>query len=449
MNILILVLAVAVSLIVLLFFIVAFNTSLKYKFIHFRAFKETRKILIKEKNKSSYSSFLVSLAAHIGTGNIVGISTALIYGGPGSLFWMWVFTVFSSVFSLIENTVAQIYKVKIDGETRGGASFYIHQGLGNRFLAVLFSVFFLLTNTVFFQPLQVNTISESLVHVFKIDRLILMLSLFLFAYFVIFKGTERIVRFCERIVPVMSVGYIGVAVAVILANIKHFPGVLLLIIREAFNPKALFSGFSSSALIIGFKRSLFSNEAGLGTGPSVSAMAEPRKPLGQGFVQVVGVFVDTVVICSLTGFMLLLYGFDYGAFRGVDLIFRFYEEILGRFGTFLCLFFLLSFAGATVVSQYYLGESNLLFMVRKSRKKNLFITLYKLFFLLGIAIGVNLSTKEIFGFVDQGMIFLGCINLYALYRLRNDFRKEIKNYYNGENGWSIDRKTGIVYNRRR
>ena len=137
--------------IVITFFILAVFSTVKYGFIQFRAFKETKKILVNEKNKSSYSSFLVSLAAHIGTGNIVGISTALIYGGPGSLFWMWIFSLFSVIFSLMENTLAQVYKVKINGENRGGASFYILRGFNNRFLATLFRSF-LLTNTIFFQP---------------------------------------------------------------------------------------------------------------------------------------------------------------------------------------------------------------------------------------------------------------------------------------------------------
>lgn len=421
---------VAVSLIVLLFFILAFITTIKYGFIQLRAFKETKKILVDEKNKTSYSSFLVSLAAHIGTGNIVGISTALIYGGPGSLFWMWVFTIFSSIFSLMENTLAQVYKVKINGENRGGASFYIRNGFNNRFLAVLFSVLFLLTNTIFFQPLQVNTISESLTIVFGIDKLIILIILFIFTFFVIFKGTARIVRFCEHIVPVMSIGYIAVTSMVILVNCKYFPSVLALILKDAFSLKSITSGTATSCLIIGFKRSLFSNETGLGTAPSISAMADPKKPLAQGFVQVIGAFTDTIVICSLTGFMILIYQFDVTTYRGVDLILYIFERIMGRIGIYLALFFMFSFAIATVVSQFYLGESNLLFMVAKNRRRKYYILLYKIFFLIGIAIGVNFTTKTIFGIVDQGMILLGCVNIYALYRLRNDFKREIKNYYN-------------------
>lgn len=421
---------VAVNIIVITFFILALIATVRYGFIQFHAFKETKKILVDEKNKSSYSSFLVSLAAHIGTGNIVGISTALIYGGPGSLFWMWIFTLFSSIFSLMENTLAQVYKVKINGENRGGASFYILRGFNNRFLATVFSIFFLLTNTIFFQPLQVNTISESLSIVFGIDKLIILILLFLFTYFVIFKGTKRIVRFCEHIVPIMSVGYIAVTVMVILVNIKFFPSVLSLILKEAFSLKAITSGSATSCLIIGFKRSLFSNETGLGTAPSISAMADTKKPLQQGFVQVIGAFTDTIIICSLTGFMILIYQFDLNLYQGVDLIIYIFERILGGLGIYLALFFMLSFAIATVVSQFYLGESNLLFMVANNKRRKFYLFLYKVFFLLGITIGVNFTTRAIFGFVDQGMILLGCVNLYALYRLRNDFKREIRNYYN-------------------
>ena len=403
----------AVNIIVITFFL-ALIATVRYGFIQFRAFKETKKILVDEKNKSSYSSFLVSLAAHIGTGNIVGISTALIYGGPGSLFWMWIFTLFSSIFSLMENTLAQVYKVKINGENRGGASFYILRGFNNRFLATVFSIFFLLTNTIFFQPLQVNTISESLSIVFGIDKLIILILLFLFTYFVIFKGTKRIVRFCEHIVPIMSVGYIAVTVMVILVNIKFFPSVLSLILKEAFSLKAITSGSATSCLIIGFKRSLFSNETGLGTAPSISAMADTKKPLQQGFVQVIGAFTDTIIICSLTGFMILIYQFDLNLYQGVDLIIYIFERILGGLGIYLALFFMLSFAIATVVSQFYLGESNLLFMVANNKRRKFYLFIYKVFFLLGITIGVNFTTRAIFGFVDQGMIFL-VVSIFTLF----------------------------------
>ncbi len=421
-----------INLMVMVFFIIGFFISFRYRFIQFRAFKETKRILVDEKNKESYSTFMVSLASHIGTGNIIGIATALIYAGPGSIFWMCIFTVFSSIFSLIENTLAQIYKVKINGENRGGASFYIRYGFGNKVLAFIFSIVFLLTGTIFFQPLQVNTISESLHLVFGIDRLIILLGLFLFSYFIIFKGTKRIVRFCEHIVPIMGIGYISIAILVILINIRLFPSIIIQILNDAFSIKSIFGGTAASCVLIGFKRALFSNEAGLGTTPSISAMANPKYPLSQGFVQVIGTMIDTIFMCSLTGFMILIYQVEFTSFKGVDLIISIFQSILGSFGIYLALFFMLTFAIATVVSQFYVGESNLLYVFSKNKYRKYFLLLYKIFFLLGITIGVNFSTKSIFGFVDQGMILLGVCNLYALFRLRKDFNNQLAIFYNKE-----------------
>ena len=354
--------------IVLFFFIMSLIASFKYKFIQFRAFKETKKILVDEKNKSSYSSFLVSLAAHIGTGNIVGISTALIYGGPGSLFWMWIFTVFSSIFSLMENTLAQIYKVKINGENRGGASFYIRMGFNNRFLATLFSVFFLLTNTVFFQPLQVNTISESLVHVFGINKLVLLIALFVFAYFVIFTGTARIVCFCERIVPIMSVGYIAVAVSVIFANISRFPAIFSMII-VTLSTQILVPGWATSSS--SSVSNALPNEAG--SAPFVHFNGDP-KTAAQGFVQVIGVHGHDSNL-QPDRFMLLIYGFDLSLYQGgLTFVLKGFWKIRNLSGVV----FMLSFAIATVVSQFYRRKQ---FAVHVSEgKKKVFLFRIKSFF---------------------------------------------------------------------
>lgn len=189
-----------ISVIVLGYFVLAVFYSIKYRFIQFRAVGETKKILVSEKNRSAYSTFMLSMASHMGTGNIVGISTALIYGGAGSLFWMWVYTIFSAIFSLMENTLAQVYKEKINGENRGGACFYMKKGLNNNFLSLVFAFFLLCTNTIFFQPLQVNTISETINLTFGIDKILILVGFVIFTYIVIFNGTKRIVRFSELVV---------------------------------------------------------------------------------------------------------------------------------------------------------------------------------------------------------------------------------------------------------
>lgn len=417
-----------IDVVVIVFFILSIIVSIKYKFVQFKAIKQTKKILADKKDRSVYQTFMVSLASHIGTGNIVGISTALIYGGAGSLFWMWTFAITTSIFSLIENTLAQIYKKKIDGEYRGGSSYYISDGVKNKVLAIIFAIFLVLSNTIFFQPLQVNTISETLKITFGIDKKIILIILITFTVIVIFGGTKRIVKFSECIVPIMSLGYMVVTGAIILMNIKLMPNIIIKIFREAFSIKSIIGGGFSSCLLVGIRRSLFTHEAGLGTMPTISAMSTPKKPIDQGFVQTVGVYFDTLVLCSLTGFVLLMYDIDLNLYEGCDLIIDVFNQILGVFGKYASVFFLLSFALATVVSEYYLGESNLIYLT-KYKKNKLSILLYKLLFICGIIIGVVLKTKDIWNIVDSGIVLLGLSNLYAMYKLRKDFNAELEKFY--------------------
>ena len=417
-----------IDIIIVLIFAVSIIISIKYKFVQFKALKETKRTLVDKKDKSVYQTFMVSLASHIGTGNIVGISTALIYGGAGSLFWMWIFAITSSIFSLMENTLAQIYKKRIDGEFRGGSCYYIKNGINSKILASLFAIFLVLSNTIFFQPLQVNTISETLRITFSLDKIIILGSLIIFTIIIIFGGTKKIVKFSEFIVPIMSIGYILITSVIIIFNIDLMPGIILRIFKEAFNIRSIIGGGFSSCLLVGIRRSLFTHEAGLGTMPTISAMADAKKPLDQGFVQVVGVYFDTLILCSLTGFVLLMYNVDLTLYDGCDLIINVFENILGDFGKYVSVFFLLSFALATVVSEYYLGESNLIFLT-KYKKNKVFTILYKILFISGIIIGVCLKTKEIWVIVDTGMVILGVFNLYTLYKLRKEFNNELEDFY--------------------
>ena len=418
-----------ISVIVLGYFVLAVFYSIKYRFIQFRAVGETKKILVSEKNRSAYSTFMLSMASHMGTGNIVGISTALIYGGAGSLFWMWVYTIFSAIFSLMENTLAQVYKEKINGENRGGACFYMKKGLNNNILSLVFAFFLLCTNTIFFQPLQVNTISETINLTFGIDKILILVGFVIFTYIVIFNGTKRIVRFSELVVPFMSLTYLAVTFFLIFLNIGNFGSVIKVIFQDAFNLKSILAGSCCSCLLIGFKRSLFSHEAGLGTMPSISSMADGKYPINQGFVSTVGVYVDTLVMCTLTGFCILIFTPDLSKFVGVDLIIHIFELEFGVLGFYLAGFFMVIFALATVVGEFYLGESNLLYLIKNKKKKGIFKVLYKCLFLTGIFIGTTNNTRDIFVIVDSGMVFLGIANLYAIIKLRDVFDKELIKYY--------------------
>ena len=370
-----------------------------------------------DKNKSTYKTFMVSLASHIGTGNVVGITSALIIGGPGSLFWMWVNALFMSVLSLIENTLGQIYKEKIDNENRGGSAFYISKGLNKKWLGIIISIFLVLANTIFFQPLQVNTISESIFLTTGLSKYIIFFGLSVFTIFIIFKGTKSITKFCEVIVPIMSLSYIIIGLIIIIFNIRIFPNMIGKILQDAFNIDSILGG----VIYVGMKKSLFSHEAGLGTMPTISAMSSSEKPTDQGFISCFGVFIDTIVICSITGLMILLYDIDLTCYTGVDLIIYIFNMIFGQFGEILAIFFMISFALATVVSQFYLGESNLLFIT-----KNKYIKfLYKCLFLFGIFLGVFLNNSSIWDMIDIGLVLLGIINIYAIFKLEKNFRNSL------------------------
>ncbi len=409
-----------INIILLFFFLLSIYYTIKYKFVQRKTFSKIKEVFFKERNKSAYQSFIVALGSHIGVGNIIGVTTALIYGGPGSIFWMVIFAIFSSIFSLMENTLAVKYRTIINNENRGGSSYYIYYGLKKKIIAVIIAVFLLITSGVIFQSIQINSISESINIVFGVKKELIFLFLVLFTIFFIFTGTKKIVSFSEIIVPIMSIGYLFITLYAITINIKKLPEVLINIISSAFNFKSAIAG----GLFVGIKRSLFSHEAGLGSMPTISAMSEIDKPINQGYAQVMGVFIDTVVMCTLTGLMILVYDVDLLLFTGYDLIIYSFENIFGSIGEYFACFFMVTFALATVVSQYYLGESNLLFLSNKKKmKRNTF--LYQCMFILGITVGVFSPLNKIWDLIDYGMIGIGVLNIYALIRLEKEFRNEL------------------------
>lgn len=417
------------SVIILIFFLVAIMFTIKYRFIQLKAPKiAIKEIFNKNKSKSSYKTFMVMLASHIGTGNIVGITSAILLGGKGSLFWMWIYAIFGSIFSLFENTLAIIFRKNINGEYRGGSSYYIKSALGLKIIPIIISIFLCLSNSIFFQPIQVKTVSEALIYSFNIPRIIIFISLLLFCIFIIFKGTNKIVKFSEIIVPIMSILYVCIGILIIIFNIKIFPKVITEIVTSAFNVKSILS----PVIIIGMKRSLFSHEAGLGTTPTISAMNKDILPKNQGFISCFGVFIDTILLCSITGFMILIYDIDLSKFTGIDLIYYVFESIFGKFGNYLCLFFLLTFALATVVSQYYLGESNILFISNNKVSK----VIFKILFIIGLIIGIYLDNSLVWDFVDTGIILLGIVNISCITIIIKKNKFNYKYYINNNEKFS-------------
>jgi len=412
-----------VNCLVMLMFIISIYYTFKYRFPQKRILKKINEVFFVQKSKTAYQSFLVALASHIGVGNIIGVTTALIYGGPGSIFWMVVFAIFTSIFSLMENTLSVKYRVKVNGEYRGGSAYYIYYGLNKKILGLVIAFFLLVTSCVIFQSLQVNALSESIKIAFSIDKKIIYLLIVLFTIIFIFSGTKMIVKISEIIVPIMAISYLIVVIFGIFINIDKLPNVFILIFQEAFNFKSVFVG----GLFVGIKRSLFSHEAGLGTMPTISAMSDINKPVNQGYVQMFGVFIDTVIMCSLTAIMILVHNLDLSLYIGYDLIIQSFSNIFGNFGKYIGCFYLGIFALGTIISQYYLGESNLIF-ITKQKENKFFIFGYQVLFIIGITIGVFFPLAKIWEMIDYGMIIIGAINIIVLIMLEKEFHKE---FFNG------------------
>lgn len=399
-------------------FLISIYYTFKFRLMQFRCFKNIKKDLINKKSKSAYLTFLVSLGSHIGTGNIVGVSTALILGGSGTIVWMWVFTMFGSVFSYIENVLSLKSREKIDGEYRSGTSYYMYKFLGQKPMAIVFAVLLILTNTILFQEIQVNTISESLKFGLKINNNSALIIILFFTIFFIFKGTKVIVKVEEILVPVMLIGFLGISCYAIVYNINVLPKIIKDMFINATNFKEVGMGLFISMVTLGMKRSLFSNEAGLGTIPSISGMSDVEKAQVQAKIQVFGVFVD-MFFCTLTALMILIYNINLEGLFGCDAIISLFIGMFGQVGKWFGIFFLLSFSLATLVSQFYLGESNMIFITDKMKigNKSLFKMIYKGLFIIGIFCGVYLNTLKIFEIIDITLVVLGVINIITLMKI--------------------------------
>lgn len=412
----------------LLFFLIAIIYSIKYRFIQIYFLKESRKSFRKE--KTSYYAFLMTLASHIGAGNIVGVTTALIIGGPGSILWMIISSFFLGIYALFENTLSVKYSTIINNETRGGACFYIDKGLGNKKLAIIFSFLLLCSSTIFFGPLQVNTLSQSLIIPFNFEKWIILLLMIGFAFLVIFRGTKKILSFIDKLVPIMTLVFLLVGLITIIYNYKSLPNVVILIVKDAFNIKSIAGAITGGSLIIGLKRSHFSNEAGLGTTPTLSGMSNIKSSVSQGYVQVLSVFIDTAVMCTIMGVMILLYDIEIFRYEGVELAIHIYEIILGDFGKYLGSFLLFSFSFATWISSYYAGETNILYLQSALNKnKNQIRKLYKILFLISTIFGIYSTGLAVWDAIDIGMVILGIMNIYVMYKLENDFKNELNIFF--------------------
>lgn len=306
----------------------AFRFTFKTRFVQFRMFREMIRVLGDSANKahegekhiSSFQAFAVSLASRVGTGNLAGVATAVAVGGPGAVFWMWIIALLGSASAFVESTLAQLYKRKGKESFIGGPAYYMRYGLGLNWMGILFAILISITFGFAFNSVQSNTICAAMQGSFGFDPRIVGAVLTVLTLAIIFGGIQRIAKVSSVIVPVMALGYVALASGIVLFNITELPAVIKLIVSSAFGWEQAAGGTIGAALMQGIKRGLFSNEAGMGSAPNVAATASVTHPVKQGLIQTLGVFTDTLLICTCTAFIILFSGAPLdGSVNGVQL----------------------------------------------------------------------------------------------------------------------------------
>ncbi len=363
---------------------------------------------------SPFQAFCTGLAARVGTGNLAGVAVAIALGGPGAIFWMWLVAIIGMATSFIESTLAQTFKIRNDdGSSRGGPAYYIEQGLGSRFWGVVFSVCLIISFGIAFNGVQSNSISAALELSFDIPTWITGLLLTVATALVIFGGMKRVARFVEIVVPFMAISYILVALAVVILNISEVPAAVVGIVKSALGLEQAAAGALGAAIMNGIKRGLFSNEAGMGSAANAAATANPNPhhPATQGFMQMFGVFVDTIVICTCTAAVILLFdGYAESDLNGIQLTQVALSHHLGDWGADFIALIITLFAFTSIVANYTYAESNLRFI---SDSKPL-LNGYRVFLLGIVMYGSTGSLPVVWSLADVTMGLMALVNLGAL-----------------------------------
>lgn len=402
------------------------------RFVQFVRPKEMLRLMIggegssKEKGHiSPFQAFSISTASRVGTGNIAGVAIAITVGGPGAVFWMWLIAVIGAASAFAESTLAQVYKVKTGAHFRGGPAYYMQTALGSRRLGLAFSVIITLTFAFVFNSVQSNTIAQSLSTTFQVDSLLSGIVLAALTAVIIFGGLKRIAAFSAFIVPVFALGYIAITVIVMLLNLEKLPGVLGIILSDAFSLRNLAGGALGATIMTGARRGLFSNEAGMGSAPNAAATANTSHPVKQGYIQTFSVFVDTLIICSCTAFIVLLA--DYQAFPGLEgiaLTQKALTQELGPIGNYFISASVLLFAFTSIIGNYYYGQANVEFLTRNRLVMALFRTGVSVMVLLGAV----LQLKLVWNMADLFMTVMALLNIYAIFRLRRQVLDVLADY---------------------
>lgn len=382
------------------------------KFVQIRLFPEMFRLIVEKREGDSgvspFQAFTISAASRVGTGNITGVALAIGVGGPGAVFWMWIIAILGMATAFIESTLAQVYKVK-DGDTfRGGPAYYMEKALGQRKLGIIFGILLTLSFGFIFNAVQSNTIATSVGEAFNIKPYIIGILLVVLTAMIIFGGVHRIVKVTQVLVPVMAVFYLAVALFVIVTNLTEIPAVFKLIFTEAFGLQEAAGGAIGAAIMQGVRRGLFSNEAGMGSVPNAAATANTSHPAKQGLVQSLGVFFDTIMICSATAFIIILAGlYNTGESNGIILTQNSLAVHVGGWAPYFIAIAIIFFAFSSIVGNYYYGESNIEFM--NAHKGWMFG--YRILVLAMVMFGSLAQVELVWNLADLFMGLMAIINI--------------------------------------
>ena len=378
---------------------------------------------------SSFQAFAVSVATRVGTGNLAGVATAIAVGGPGAVFWMWVIALIGAATAFVESTLAQLFKQRHKDSFIGGPAYYIQRGLHKRWMAVLFAVLITVQFGLSNNSIQANTICGAMQEAFGWSPIWVGVALAVMALFIVFGGIRRIASVSAVLVPVMAIGYIVLALVVIAMNIQAVPHVLKVIVSSAFGLEQTVGGALGATIMIGVKRGLFSNEAGEGSAPNVAATASVTHPVKQGLIQALGVFTDTLLVCSGTAFIILISGlYNVPELNGIMLTQAALQTEIGAAGPVFVAVAIFLFAFSSIIGNYYYGEANIRFITSNPKV----MTVYRLFSAgVMVMFGAMASFELVWNIVDFFMAFLTACNLIAImllgkyaFRLLDDYRQQ-------------------------
>lgn len=410
--------------------------TIRTRFIQLRFLKDAFMVLKErshEKHISPFGALMISTASRVGIGNIVGVAVAIVGGGVGALFWMWITAIVGGASAFVESTLAQVYK-RSDGEHRykGGPAYYIESALKSRALGIVFAISLILCFTYGFNGLQTYTLTSAFEIFVGSENfanghftIFVGLILAILVSFFFFGGGKGSATISSVLVPVMAFGYLVVALIVVGMNIDKIPGIFSHVLEEAFNFQAIFSGFAGSAIVLGIKRGLFSNEAGMGSAPNAAAAAHTSHPAKQGMVQTLSVFIDTLIICSASAFMVLCSDLaSIGDLKGMALMQSVMQDYFGGFGLYFVSIAIVLFAFTSLIGNYFYAEANFKFITHNK----IALQIFRASAVAMVFIGAQLSMELAWDLADVFMGFMASINIIAILLLSNIAIKVLKDY---------------------